>query len=212
MVAPRMRGTVERGKVAVPGEPRADLDEELRGRVSSAPMSTFDLAEAVVVLERTPLLLDAWLRDLPEAWLTVDEGEGTFSPREVVGHLIHGERTDWIPRSRIVLEHGETRPFDPYDRFAQRREMAGKTTRQLLDEFAGLRRDNLATLRGWRLGPAELDRRGRHPELGVVTLRELVATWAVHDLNHVAQIARVMGKRYRDTVGPWRAYLPMLDR
>ncbi len=172
----------------------------------------FSLDEAVAVLERTPGLLAAWLRDLPEPWLVADEGPDTFSARDVVGHLIHGERTDWIPRARIIREQGESRPFDPYDRFAQRREMAGKTTPKLLDEFAALRRENLGTLRGWRLAPADLDRRGTHPELGAVTMRQLLAAWAVHDLSHVAQIARVMGKRYREAVGPWREYLPMLDR
>lgn len=172
----------------------------------------FDLAGATAVLESTPRLLEAWLRGLPESWLLADEGPETFSAREVLGHLIHGERTDWIPRARIILEEGEARPFDPYDRFAQRREMEGKSTELLLDEFIALRAESLSALAFWELGEAQLDLRGRHPELGPVTLRQLLATWVVHDLSHAAQIARVMGKRYREAVGPWRAYLPMLDR
>jgi hypothetical protein len=176
----------------------------------SAPACT--VAEALAVLERTPATLAAWLRGLPAVWLTADEGPETFSPREVVGHLIHGERADWIPRARIILEQGEGRPFEPYDRFAQRREMAGKTTEELLDEFAALRSRNLATVRGWNLSDPQLERTGRHPDLGVVTLRQLLATWVAHDLEHLGQIARVMAKRYRDDVGPWRRYLPLLDR
>lgn len=172
----------------------------------------FRLDDALAVLERTPAVLDAWLRGLPDAFLLADEGEGTFSPREVVGHLIHGERTDWMARARIILEQGEARPFDPYDRFAQRREMEGKSTDRLLGELADLRKSNLAELRGWRLGAIELSRRGTHPALGTVTLGQLLATWVVHDLSHIAQIARVMGKRYRADVGPWAEYLPMLTR
>jgi hypothetical protein len=173
---------------------------------------SFDLNDAVAVLERTPSTLHALLADLPETWTTCDEGPGTFSPFDNVGHLIHGERTDWIPRARIILAQGADRRFQPYDRFAQVRESQGKTLDQLLDEFARLRDENLQTLRGWGLTGRQLALEGEHPELGRVTLGQLLATWVAHDLGHLAQTSRVMAKRYRDAVGPWRAYLPVLDR
>jgi hypothetical protein len=172
----------------------------------------FDLTEAIAVLERTPATFRALLGGLPDAWATCDEGPDTFSPFDNVGHLIHGERTDWIPRARIILAQGANRRFEPYDRFAQVRESAGKSLAELLAEFARLREENLAALRSWGLSERELSLEGEHPELGIVTLRQLLATWVAHDLGHVAQTARVMAKRYRDAVGPWRAYLPILDR
>jgi hypothetical protein len=129
-----------------------------------------------------------------------------------VGHLIHGERTDWIPRARIILEQGSDRRFTPYDRFAQFRESEGKSLGDLLDEFTQLRAENLAVLGGWHLTDAQLALTGEHPEFGTVTLRQLLATWVGHDLGHVAQIARVMAKQYREAIGPWRAYLPIMDR
>jgi hypothetical protein len=172
----------------------------------------FQLTDALAVLERTPGALRALLGGLPEAWTLPNEGPETFSAFDNVGHLIHGERTDWIPRARIILAQGESRTFEPYDRFAQYRESRGKTLAQLLDEFARLRAENLATLRGWRLGERELALEGEHPELGTVTLRQLLATWVAHDLGHIAQTSRVMAKQYREAVGPWRAYLPVLDR
>lgn len=173
---------------------------------------TFQLADGIAVLERTPPTLRALLAGLPEAWIATNEGPNTFSPFDNVGHLIHGERTDWIPRAQIILAQGPDRRFEPYDRFAQVRESAGKSLSQLLDEFTHLRADNLATLRDWRLSEHELALEGEHPELGPVTLRQLLATWVAHDLGHVAQTSRVMAKRYRDAVGPWRAYLPVMDR
>lgn len=173
---------------------------------------SFDLSEGIAVLERTPVTLRALLSGLPESWITTDEGPGTFSPFENVGHLIHGERTDWIPRARIILAQKSDRRFQPYDRFAQRRESQGKSLADLLDEFDRLRSENLATLRSWDLTGRELALEGEHPELGPVTLRQLLATWVAHDLGHLAQTARVMAKRYRQDVGPWRAYLPILDR
>lgn len=172
----------------------------------------FDLTEAMAVLERTPAVVRALLTTLPDPWITSDEGPETFSPFENVGHLIHGERADWIPRARIILAQGDNRTFEPYDRFAQQRESAGKTIGRLLDEFEELRADNLRTLRSWDLSEVELALEGEHPSLGTVTLRQLLATWVAHDLGHLAQIARVMAKRYRDDVGPWRAYLPILER
>jgi hypothetical protein len=172
---------------------------------------SFELNDTIALLERTPPALAALLRGLPDAWTRIDEGPDTFSPFDVIGHLNHGERTDWITRARIVLEQGESRPFDRYDRFAQHRESAGKSLADLLDEFADLRAANLATLRGWNLGPAELARRGTHPVLGTVTLRQLLATWAAHDLTHLHQIARVMANRHREDVGPWVKFLGVLN-
>lgn len=173
-------------------------------------VSAFTIDESVAVLERTPGALRALLAGLPDGWTTCTEGGATWSAYDVVGHLIHGERADWIPRMRIVLEHGTKRAFDPFDRFAQQRESAGKSLGELLGEFAMLRRTTLAELRAARLTELDLDRRGTHPALGEVTLRNLLATWVVHDLGHIAQISRVMAKRYADDVGPWREYLPVL--
>lgn len=173
---------------------------------------TFDVAEAVAVLEKTPAVLRALLSGLPDNWTSPNEGPETFSAFDNVGHLIHGERTDWIPRAQIILAQGDNRTFEPYDRFAQHRESAGKTLDQLLGEFEQLRRENIQTLQSWRLADAQLALTGEHPALGTVTLRQLLATWVAHDLGHLGQIARVMAKQYRDEVGPWRAYLPILDR
>lgn len=171
----------------------------------------FALDEATAVLSRTPAALDALLRGLPDGWIHAHEGGDTWSPYDVMGHLIHGERTDWMGRARILLEHGETQPFDPFDRFAQFRESDGKTLHDLLDEFASLRRQNLEALAKLNLADGDLDRRGRHPSFGVVTLRQLLATWVAHDLDHISQIARVMARQYADEVGPWRAYLRIIE-
>ncbi len=188
----------------------------LRGRhVRTALMEQTmppDLADALLVLARTPATLHALLGGLTPAWLHADEGPDTFSAFENLAHLVHGERSDWIPRSRIILAQAGDRRFAPFDRFAHREESAGKSTDALLQEFADLRAANLATLRGWQLTDAELALTGEHPALGTVTLRQLLSAWVAHDLGHLAQIARVMAKRYRDAVGPWRAYLPILDR
>jgi hypothetical protein len=172
----------------------------------------FRLAEAVALLERTPPTLNAWLAGLPDAWGRATEGDGTWSPYDVIGHLIHGERTDWIPRAQIILAQGENRRFTPFDRFAQFRESQGKSLATLLDEFAQLRGANLATLTGWHLTDVELALPGEHPELGAVSLRQLLAAWVAHDLGHVSQMARVMAKQYREAIGPWRAYLTIMDR
>lgn len=171
----------------------------------------FSLTEAGALLARTPRLLDAWLRDLPDGWLAANEGGETWSPRIVLGHLIHGELTDWMPRVRRILEHGDKVPFDPYDRFAQFRESAGKTVPQLLDEFAALRGENLRQLAALDLTGADLDRPGMHPGLGPVTLRMHLASWVVHDLDHVIQIARVMANQYADEIGPWRQYMRVIS-
>jgi hypothetical protein len=171
----------------------------------------FVLAEAIGILGRTPVTLDALLRGLPEAWIVAHEGEETWSAFDVVGHLIHGEQTDWMPRTKIILEHRDARPFDRFDRLAQFKVSTPRTMDSLLDEFATLRRRNLDELRALELTPADLDRPGRHPELGPVTLRQLLATWAAHDLDHVMQISRVLARQYSDEVGPWRAYLRIIS-
>jgi hypothetical protein len=175
-------------------------------------MMNFTFADAVPVLRRTPAVIRALLWDVPGPWARGTEGPDTWSPFDIVGHLIHGERTDWIARTEILLTHGETRPFTPFDRFAQFEASRGQTLHELLDNFAELRAANLLRLESLKIGTQDLDRRGRHPELGPVTLGELLATWVAHDLSHIAQVARVMGKQYAEAVGPWRAYLPMLDR
>jgi hypothetical protein len=172
----------------------------------------FDMATAGAVLERTPRALRAMLEGLPPAWTEATEGPDTWSPYVVLGHLIHGERTDWIPRARIILAQGPDRRFTPFDRFAQLRESEGKSLADLLDELAALRAENLATLAGWELTEAQLALEGEHPEFGSVTLRQLLATWVTHDLGHIAQISRVMAKQYREEVGPWRAYLSIEER
>jgi DinB superfamily len=187
--------------------------------VGMANLTEFSLAEAIAVLTRTPATLNAILRGLPNIWVRGNEGKDTWNAYDIVGHLIVAERTDWMPRVRIILESGEARAFDPFDRFAQMRmkEMRMKQSQgkppdidQLLDDFAGLRRENLAALQALNLQPEDLARRGRHPALGVVTLGQLLATWAVHDLTHVHQLSRVMAHQYRDAVGPWSVYLGVL--
>ena len=172
----------------------------------------FDLPETLDILRRTPAVVDTLLRGTSASWHAINEGPDTWSALDVMGHLIHGEETDWVPRARIILEHGESRPFEPFDRFAQFSRFAGWPLDRLLDRFAELRRANLEIVRDWRLTDAQLARNGRHPELGPVNLRQLLATWAVHDLNHIAQIARVMAKRHTDEVGAWRDYLSILNR
>ncbi|HLX75117.1 MAG TPA: DinB family protein [Terriglobales bacterium] len=169
-----------------------------------------NLQNTVSLLARTPAALNALLRDLPENWVLSNEGENTFSAFDVVGHLIHGERTDWMPRARMILEFGETRAFEPFDRFAQARESQGKSLGQLLDEFSRLRSENLNQLHGLNLRPEDLQRHGRHPALGIVTLSQLLAAWAAHDLTHLHQISRVMAHQYRQAVGPWSKYLGVM--
>jgi hypothetical protein len=170
----------------------------------------FNLVEAMAALTRTPAALKAMLSGLPRNWTENNEGPETWSPYDVIGHLIHGERVDWISRAKIILEHGEARPFDPFDRFAQFEESKGKKLEDLLDEFAALRERNLATLREMNIGAGDLEKTGQHPALGRVTLKELLATWVTHDLDHVAQVARTMAKQYTSEVGPWQAYISIL--
>jgi len=170
-----------------------------------------DLQNTISLLTRAPAALDALLRDLPEAWTLRNEGENTWSAFDIIGHLNHGERTDWMPRARMVLQFGETQPFEAFDRQGHAREIQGKSLGQLLDEFARLRAENLAELRALNLRQEDLERRGRHPALGIVTLSQLLATWAAHDLTHLHQISRVMAHQYRAAVGPWSAYLGVLQ-
>ena len=171
----------------------------------------FAVDDGLAVLTRTPAVLRQMLSGLSPRWTDANEGPDTWSPYVVVGHLIHGERTDWIPRARIILAQGASRRFTPYDRLAQFRESEGKSLENLLDEFAALRAENLATLQGWRLDDAALSLQGEHPAFGAVTLRQLLATWVAHDLGHLVQIARVMAKQYRLAVGPWQAYLSVME-
>lgn len=170
-----------------------------------------NLDNTIALLARTPVALNALLRDLPETWTFRNEGENTMSAFEVIGHLIHAERTDWMPRARMVLEFGETKAFESFDRWGHIRESQGKSLGQLLDEFARLRSENLGALRSLNLRQEDLERRGRHPALGAVTLSQLLATWAAHDLTHLHQISRVMAHQYRHAVGPWSRYLGVLQ-
>ena len=172
----------------------------------------FDLTDGVAVLARTPATLAALLRGLGPFWIHATEGAESWSPYVILGHLIRGERTDWIPRATLILDQASDRRFAPYDRFAQFHESKGKSLDELLDEFAGLRAENVQRVMGWRLTARELSLTGEHPVFGLVTLRQLLATWVAHDLSHIAQTARVMAKQYRDDVGPWREYLPILSR
>lgn len=171
-----------------------------------------ELEQARDILRRTPSTLNLLLQDLPEAWLMNNEGPETWSPYDVVGHLIHGEETDWIPRAKIILEHGESRAFTPFDREAMFEQSQGRSIGELLETFARLRAQSLQQLDELHLTPELLEKRGLHPELGSVMLSQLLATWVVHDLSHIGQIVRVMSKQYRDAVGPWKAYLPVLTR
>lgn len=171
----------------------------------------FELDAGTAVLERTPGILRSMLEGLPAAWTDATEGEGTWSPYDILGHLVHGERTDWIPRARIILAPAGDRRFPPFDRFAQLSQPR-RSVAELLDEFASLRSRSLRELRDWRLTSDQLALEGVHPDFGAVTLRQLLATWVAHDLGHLAQVARVMAKQYREAIGPWRAYLPIVDR
>lgn len=172
----------------------------------------FSITHGAAVLGRTPAALHEMLHGLDTAWIDATEGPDTWSPYLIVGHLVHAERTDWIPRARSILSRSASRRLPPFDRFGHIREMRGRPLAAFLEEFAKLRAESLATLAGWNLTATELALEGEHPEFGAVTLRQLLATWVVHDLGHIAQIARVMAKQYRDAIGPWRAYLPIVDR
>lgn len=172
----------------------------------------FQLGHAKEILRRTPAALDSLLRNLPAEWTLSNEGPESWSPFDVVGHLIHAEETDWLPRARIILKYGESGTFEPFDRFAMFEKSRDKSLNDLLDRFELLRGESLKELEGMSLTPEMLEKRGMHPEFGVVSLGQLLSTWVVHDLGHIGQIARVMAKQYSEAVGAWQAYLPILRR
>ena len=184
--------------------------DQLSGRIAGLRRLKFRLDRSLDLLERTPAALAAMLDGLDDSWIRATEGPETFSPFDVLGHLIDGEETDWIPRARIILAQGESLRFEPYDRFRHKQRNAGRSPASLLKEFADLRKKNLKLLRSWKLTPKQLALPGEHPSLGPVTLAQLLAAWVVHDLGHIAQVARVLAKQYRDQVGPWTPYLPVL--
>lgn len=172
----------------------------------------FNLDKSIEVLERTPSVLTLLLDNLSDEWILANEGDETWSPYDIIGHLIHGEKTDWLVRANLVLSDQENKTFAPFDRFAQFEESQGKTISELLKEFQKLRVKNLSDLKSKNITPDDLTKTGIHPAFGKVTLEQLLATWVAHDLGHMAQIARVMAKQYKDEVGPWREFLPILDR
>jgi len=171
----------------------------------------YRLDQAKEILRRTPATLNALLRDLPNDWVLANEGPETFSPYDVIGHLIEGEENDWIPRARIILEHGEARPFEKFDRFAMYEKSKGKSPAELLARFEEVRGESLRQLDELNLTPELLQKRGSHPALGVVALSQLLSAWVVHDLGHIRQIVRVMAKQYREEIGPWKAYLSIVN-
>jgi hypothetical protein len=171
----------------------------------------YSLEKSIEILERTPAVLNVLLFNLSEDWTMNNEGPDTFSPYDVIGHLIHGEKTDWMIRTKRILEHGTTIAFDRYDRFAQYEESKGKSLQQLLDEFKTLRNKNILQLNSLQLSENDLDKKGLHPVLGEVTLRNLLSTWVVHDLTHIAQITRVMAKQYKEETGPWTEFFRILS-
>ncbi len=172
----------------------------------------YNVAEGTEVLRTTPGVLRAMLADLSKPWIMSNYGKDTFSPFDVVGHMIHGERTDWVPRAKIILEHGDTRPFDKFDRYAMYEASKGKSIGDLLDEFASLRAANLGIFEAMKITQEQFELRGVHPALGEVTLGNLLSMWVVHDLNHIGQIAKAMAFQYGDEVGPWVAHLSILPR
>jgi hypothetical protein len=170
----------------------------------------FNLDQATDMLSRTPDVLNSLLSNLPSEWSLKNEGGQTWSPFDVLGHFIHGEQTDWIPRIKMIIQAGESRAFEPFDRFAQFELSQGKSLEELLTTFGELRAESIATLKNLNLTAADLERKGKHPELGTVTLSQLISTWVVHDLDHLVQISRTLAKQYREAVGPWQAYLSVL--
>jgi hypothetical protein len=171
----------------------------------------FNLQNSVALLARTPATLNALLRDLPDAWTTASEGENTWTPVDVVAHLLYTDRSNWKPRAQTILQFGETKPFDPFRRFGHIDEREGKSLPQLLDEFAKVRSAILIEIRAWNLGQNDLDKRGQHPALGTVTLSQLFAAWTVHDQTHLHQITRILAHQYREAVGPWAKFLGVLQ-
>jgi hypothetical protein len=171
----------------------------------------YSLERSYEILDRTPAVLRALLTGLPDEWVMSNEGPETFSPYDVIGHLVHGEKTDWTVRAKMILEFGNAQPFEKYDRFAQYEESKGKSLQQLLDEFAAIRKENMVWFKALNLTKDDLNKKGMHPVLGEVTLRNLLATWIVHDLTHLAQITRVMAKQVKEEMGPWPQFFRILD-
>ena len=171
----------------------------------------YSITRSLEILERTPAVLQSLLAGLPDDWVMPNEGPETFSPYDVIGHLIHGEKTDWVVRAKMILEFGNTRTFERYDRFAQYEESKGKSLQKLLDEFAAIRKENMNWFKALNLTEGNLNRKGMHPVLGEVTLRNLLATWVVHDLTHIAQVTRVMAKQYKTEMGPWPEFFRILN-
>jgi len=173
-------------------------------------MKSFNIDEAIQILETTPGVLNALLLNLPEGWADSREGPDTWSPYDIVGHLIHGEKTDWILRMQMILEEGSSKPFPDFDRQAQFRESKGKSLSQLLDRFEELRKKNIGELKRQQLTESDFGKTGLHPDFGEVTLQQLLSTWVVHDLGHLRQIARVLAKQYKEEIGPWAEFLPVV--
>jgi hypothetical protein len=182
-----------------------------RLRLEQIQVSEFNLQDTIALLTHTPAALDSFLRGLPDTWIHRSEGENSWTAFEVVGHLIHGERTDWIPRAKMILNFGDSRPFESFDRGGHKQAIQGKSVGQLLDEFSLARTESLAALRSFNLTQRDLEKSGLHPSLGHVSLSQLLATWAAHDLTHLHQISRIMAHQYRGAVGPWSVYLGVLQ-
>lgn len=172
----------------------------------------FELSQAILILKKTPTTLISFLKDLPEEWSHKNEGNNTWSAFDIIGHLIHGEKTDWIPRARIILGDNSNKDFEPFDRFAQFENSKGKTLNELLTSFNKLREENIRHLLAMNISENDLDKEGVHPEFGNVSLKQLLATWVTHDLGHIAQITRVMAKQYKHEVGPWKEYIGILSK
>jgi len=172
----------------------------------------FDLNKSIEILERTPIILESMMHGLSSSWIKSNEGENTWSPYDILGHLIFGEKTDWIVRAKIILSQSEDKTFEPFDRFAQLKEDQSRTTEDLITEFKKLRKSNISALKSLNITSTTLEAKGIHPELGSVTLEQLISVWVVHDLGHIAQISRVMAKQYSENVGPWKAYTTILSK
>lgn len=172
----------------------------------------FDIQKSIEILSRTPAVIEALLKGVSSDWTNTNEGPETWSPYDIVGHLIHGEKTDWIPRMELILSDKSNKTFQPFDRFAQFEESKGKTLEQLLNTFKELRIQNITILQSKQITSSDLKKTGTHPAFGTVTLEQLLSCWVAHDLGHIAQISRVMAKQYKEAVGPWRQYLPVLDK
>jgi hypothetical protein len=175
-------------------------------------MNNFNLKEAIEILERTPAVLISLLSGLSDRWIYNNEGGESWNPYDIVGHMIHGEKKDWIQRAKTILEYGEEKPFEPFDRFAQFKDSEGKTLNDLLEEFAKMRNENIDELHKLDLNENDFKKKGNHPEFGTVTLEQLLSTWIVHDLSHIRQITRVMAKQYKNEIGPWEKYLPVMNQ